>query len=158
MSIKGEQEFSVEIHAPISVCFDVITSFERYPEWFSGISSANVLERYPDGLGKIVEFGLDMMLKRIRYVLEYTYKVPARLDWHSVDGDIESIVGHYDLVPISKTKTQATCRQAVALGFWVPGSLKKMLEQNALRQSVMEFKAAAEAVYAAKPARKSKPA
>ncbi len=156
MSVKGEQEFSVEISAPVAVCFDVITSFERYPEWFSGINSATVLERYENGLGKIVEFGLDMMLKRIRYVLEYSYKPPTRLDWHSVDGDIESIVGHYDLQPISKAKTRATCRQAVSVGFWVPGALKKILEQSALRQSVLEFKAAAEAAYATKPAKKPK--
>ncbi len=156
MSLRGEQEFSVEISAPVAVCFDVITSFERYPEWFSGISSATVLQRYPNGLGRIVEFGLDMMLKRIRYVLEYNYKAPTHLDWHSVDGDIESIAGHYDLEPLTKTKTRATCRQAVSVGFWVPGALKKMLEQSALRQSVLEFKAAAEAAYANKPVRKSK--
>ncbi|GIW43495.1 MAG: hypothetical protein KatS3mg077_0777 [Candidatus Binatia bacterium] len=156
MSIKGEQEFSVEIAAPVDTCFEVITTFERYPEWFSGIKSAVVLERYENGLGKIVEFRLDMVLKRIRYVLEYAYKPPTRLDWHSVDGDIESITGHYDLEPLGKTKTRATCRQAISVGFWVPGSIKKLLEQNALRQSVLEFKAAAEAACAAKPARKSK--
>ncbi|MCX8072802.1 MAG: SRPBCC family protein [Candidatus Binatia bacterium] len=156
MSVKGEQEFSTTIDAPVDVCFEVITSFERYPQWFSGINSATVVERYDNGLGKIVEFGMDMMFKRIRYVLEYTYKPPTRLDWHSVDGDIESIVGHYDLDPISKAKTQATCRQAISVGFWVPGSLKRMLEQTALRQSVLEFKAAAEAVFAAKPSRKTK--
>lgn len=158
MAVKGEQEFSTIIAAPVDVCFRVITTFERYPEWFSGITTAHVVERYPDGLAKVVEFALDMMLKRIRYVLEYRYKPPMRLDWHSVDGDIQSIAGHYDLEPASKVKTQVTCRQAVEVGFWVPGSLKKMLEQTALKQSVLEFKAAAEAAYAAKAPRKSKSA
>jgi uncharacterized membrane protein len=156
MAIQGEQQFSVEIAAPVAVCFEVITTFERYPEWFREISEANVLERYPDGLGKVVEFFMDFFLKRIRYVLEYRYSKPRRLDWHSVDGDIESIEGSYELVPIDKTHTQATCRQAVRVGFWVPGSIKKTIEQNALRQSVLAFKEAAEAHYKETAQRKSK--
>ena len=156
MAVKGEQVFSAEIAAPVGVCFEVITTFERYPEWFSAVSEANVLERYPDGLGKIVEYFMDMFLKRIRYVLESEYEQPSRLTWHSVDGDIESIQGSYDLEPIDKTHTRATCRQAVTVGFWVPGSIKKMIEQNALKQSVLEFKAAAEAAYRESRQRKSK--
>jgi uncharacterized membrane protein len=158
MSIQGEQEFSTEIAAPVDVCFQVITTFEQYPEWFSAIAAVAVLERYPNGLGKIVEFGMDMMFKRIRYVLEYRYQPPTHLEWRSVDGDIESIAGRYDFQPLSKIKTRATCRQAVSVGFWVPGAVKKLLEQTALKQSVLEFKAAAEAAYAAKASRKSKSA
>ncbi len=156
MAIQGEQQFTTEIAAPVAVCFEVITTFERYPEWFDEIAEATVLERYPDGLGKIVEFAMDFFLKRIRYVLEYRYQKPRRLEWHSVDGDIESIEGSYDLEPVDKTHTRATCRQAVKVGFWVPGSIKKTVEQSALRQSVLAFKAAAEAHYKENQPRKSK--
>ncbi len=145
MSISGEQEVTAEVNASVDACFATITTFERYPEWFSGIVHSKVIDRYPDGLGKTVEFKMSMPLKTLRYVLEYSYKAPKRLDWKSVDGDIEAIEGSYDLKPDGTKKTLVACRQAISIGFWVPGPLRKLLEQTALRTSVVEFKAAAEA-------------
>jgi ribosome-associated toxin RatA of RatAB toxin-antitoxin module len=145
MSLSGEQEYTAEVAASLQQCFRTITDFERYPDWFSGIQQIAILERHADGLAKHVEFGIDMMLKRIRYVLEYDYQKPRALTWHSVEGDIESIQGSYAFEKLDATRTRVTCRQAVAVGFWVPGPIRKLLEQSALRQSVLEFKAAAEA-------------
>ncbi|MBI3783094.1 MAG: SRPBCC family protein [Deltaproteobacteria bacterium] len=148
MSVSGEQEFSVEIAASQQRCFATIIDFERYPEWFSSIQEAVVLSRYEDGLGREVEFRINMTLKTIRYVLEYSYEKPSRLWWRSIDGDVDSIEGNYVLQKIDAKRTQVTCRQAVAVGFWVPGPIRKLLEQTALRQSVLDFKAAAEAAQA----------
>jgi hypothetical protein len=61
-----------------------------------------------------------------------------------VDGDIEAIEGSYVFEKLGPGLSRATCRQAVSLGFWVPGPLRSMMERHALRQSVLEFKAAAE--------------
>ncbi len=126
------------------LCFQTITTFERYPEWFSGIQHAAILSHDEHGLGKQVEFAIDMMLKRVRYVLEYEYERPHRLTWRSIDGDIESIKGSYDFEKVAASRTRVTCRQAISVGFWVPGPIRKMLEQSALRQSVLDFKTAAE--------------
>jgi ribosome-associated toxin RatA of RatAB toxin-antitoxin module len=153
MSVSGEQEFSAEIDASVDQCFATITDFEQYPNWFSSIKKARVLERYPDGLAKRIEFFLDLKLKMLRYVLEYRYDQPTHLTWKAVDGDVEAVDGEYRLEKLKPRLTRATCRQAVALGFWVPGPIRKLIERQALQQSVLEFKAASEAATMKRPAR-----
>ena len=144
MAIEGEQEFSTEVDASITQCFNTLVDFDAYPDWSSPIRSSRVLERYPNKLARLVEFELDMKLRTVRYVLEYVYEKPHRLVWHSADGDLESIEGSYLLEKLGAKKTRATCRQCIVLGFWVPSPIRSMIERSALRQSVLEFKAAAE--------------
>lgn len=140
----NEQEFSTEVHASVAQCFATITAFEQYPKWFSTIERTKVLDRHPNRLARRVEYYIDMKLKTVRYVLQYEYDRPTHLSWKSVDGDIEAIEGSYDFEKLGAALSRATCRQAVSLGFWVPGPLRSIMERHALQQSVLEFKAAAE--------------
>jgi ribosome-associated toxin RatA of RatAB toxin-antitoxin module len=144
MALSGEQEFTTEVHASVQQCFATITAFEQYPKWFSGITAAAVIQRYRNGLGKVIDFRMDMKLKSVRYVLQYEYDQPTQLTWRAVDGDIESIEGVYRFEKLGPKLTSATCRQAISLGFWIPGPLRGLFERQALKQSVLEFKAAAE--------------
>lgn len=140
MAIAGAQEFSVEIDATPLECFNAIMEFDEYPRWSSAIQQATVLERDARGMGRIVEFFIDMKFKRLRYVLDYAYKKPGSLTWHSVDGDVQSVNGSYTFAKSDGGRTLATCKQAITIGFWVPGPIRSLLERTALQQSVMEFK------------------
>ena len=142
--MDNEQVFTTEVHAPLPHCFATITDFPRYPEWFSTVKRIKVLTRYRDGLAKRVEYHVDMILKTVRYVLEYEYDKPKQLTLTAVEGDIEAIEGAYVFEKLGANLTRASCRQAVALGFWVPGPIRNLIEWQALKQSVLEFKAAAE--------------
>lgn len=144
MAIEGEQEFSTEVSASITQCFKTLVDFDAYPDWSSPIQSTRVLERYPNKLARLVEFELDMKLRTVRYVLEYDYEKPTRLTWHSTDGDVESVEGSYTLEKLGPKQTRVTCRQKIVLGFWVPGPIRSLIERSALKQSVLELKAAAE--------------
>jgi uncharacterized membrane protein len=139
-----QQSFSTEIRAPAALCYTAIADFPAYPSWSSPITETRVLDSHPDGFARRVEFFIDMKLKTVRYVLEYTWTPPQRLSWTYVEGDVQDIAGSYVFEPLAEDRTQATCSQAVSLGFWVPGLLRRTLEQTALRQSVLEFKAEAE--------------
>jgi hypothetical protein len=141
MALDAAQEVSLSIEAPLVECFDAILAFERYPEWSSAVSAARVLERDASGVGRIVEFHIDMKIRTVRYVLAYAYRRPSELTWHSVEGDVESIEGRYGFRKLAPNRTEAVCRQEIQLGFWVPGPLRKLAERTALRQSVTEFKA-----------------
>ena len=140
-----QQQFTAEVDASVDGCFATITRFEQYPEWFSAVERTTVLQRYRNGLAKQVEFHVDMKVKTVRYVLEYAYDKPSQLTWHAVDGDVEGIEGAYLFEKVNTKCTRVTCRQAVALGFWLPGVIRKFAERQALQQSVLEFKTAAEA-------------
>jgi ribosome-associated toxin RatA of RatAB toxin-antitoxin module len=144
MGLDAAQEVVVQIAASAAECFDVILDFDRYPEWSSAIEQARVVERDKAGVGRIVEFQIDMKVRSVRYVLEYAYKKPSELTWHSVEGDVESIEGYYHFRKLGPALTEARCRQEIQLGFWVPGPLRRLAERTALRQSVEEFKAEVE--------------
>ncbi len=151
--VDAAQDFTTEIAATPLDCFKVIVDFEAYPSWSTAVEHAAILERDDAGIGRVVEFRIDMRVKSIRYVLEYAYRKPQELTWRSIDGDIESVEGRYDFRKLGPKTTEITCHQTIALGFWVPGPLRKMAERTALKQSVLEFKEEVERRLAARPRR-----
>lgn len=140
---ETRQRFTAEIEASPEACFAAILDFAAYPSWSSVISSSSVREFGADGTPRVVEFELDMTIKTVRYVLEYRAEPPTVLEWTLVEGDVASVDGRYTFEPKGNV-TVATCEQAVDLGFWVPGPIRRIAEQKALKDSVLEFKAEVE--------------
>ena len=137
------QSYSTEVTGSVDDCFAVLTDFEAYPDWSGPVTECRVLDRHPDGLPRRVAFSLDMTLKTIRYTLEYTWDPPHGGQWRLVEGDVKDVHGTYRFTAAG-TRTKATCSQAVDIGFWVPGPIRRPFEQKALRDSVEEFKQAVE--------------
>jgi hypothetical protein len=154
MSASTFQEYTTEIVATPLDCFKAVVDFDAYVSWSSPIEKVLVLERDKAGIGCVVEFHANMRVRTVRYVLEYEYRKPGELTWRSVDGDVASIEGSYHFVRRADKNTDATCQQAIDLGFWVPGPLRKLAERTALRQSVHELKEEVERRVAAKPPKK----
>ena len=139
-----QQSFSTPIEAPLDLCFETIADFDTYPQWSSAVAEIEVLDRHPDGRARRVRFVVDMKVRAVSYVLEYTWHPPDRLTWKMVEGDLADIEGSYLFAADGPTRTTATCTQGISLGFWVPSLILRPIEQTALRQSVLEFKAEAE--------------
>jgi len=140
MGLTGEQEFSAEIAASQLNCFETIVDFESYPQWATSIRGVRILETDRSGIGRVVEFRLDARIKTLRYVLEYAHRKPRELTWRSIGGDVKAIEGSYRFRKLAPRRTAVTCRQAIDLGFWLPGPLRSIVERSALRDSVLEFK------------------
>jgi hypothetical protein len=141
---EAEQSYTAEVNASIDDCCAVLLDFERYPQWSGPTTAARVLQRDADGRAHHVEMTLDMKIRNVRYVLEYSYEMPSRATWRLVEGDVTAIDGSYTFEKLDEQHTRATCRQSVDLGFWVPGPLRRLIERQALRDSVLEFKGEAE--------------
>lgn len=139
-----QQSFSATIEAPLDLCYAAIADFESYPSWAGPVTTTVVRTRDDAGRPHHVEFHLDMKLKTVRYVLAYHWEPPHRLTWKLVEGDLADVEGSYDFEAADPSRTRATCSQAVSLGFWVPSLIRAPLEQNAVKQSVLEFKAEVE--------------
>jgi len=137
------QSYTATVAGSVEDCFAVLVDFPAYPEWSSPITECRVLERYPDGLARRVSFALDMMIRTVRYTLEYTYDPPRGARWRLVEGDLGGVEGSYRFEATPDGAT-ATCAQAVDLGFWVPGFIRSLAEAKALRDSVEEFRQAVE--------------
>jgi hypothetical protein len=141
---EAQQSHSAEVEASIERCNEILLDFERYPEWSGPITEAHVLERDADGRGTRVAFALDMKIRTVRYTLGYRFELPERATWSLVEGDVTSVEGEYRFESLGKDRTRATCSQSVDVGFWIPGPLRRVFEKQALRDSVEDFKRAAE--------------
>jgi len=139
-----DASYSVAVAGSVDDCFAVLTEFAEYPNWSKPVMTCEVLDRHPDGLPCRVAFAVDM-IKTVRYTLEYSWTPPGGGTWKLVDGELKSVVGSYVFEPVGANRTKATCSQTVDIGFWVPGPIRRTLEQKALRDSVEEFRAAVEA-------------
>ena len=138
------QSYATEIAGSLEDCFAVLTDFEAYPRWSGPVTECRIVDRHADGLPRRVAFTLDMTLKTVHYTLEYTWEPPRGGRWKLVEGDVKDVEGSYRFEPLGRGRTRATCSQAVDIGFWVPGPLRRPFEQKALRDSVEEFKRAVE--------------
>jgi hypothetical protein len=144
------QSYSTTVAGTCADCFAVLTDFAAYPAWASAVTECRVVDRYPDGLARRVAFALDFTLKTVRYVLEYTYEPPHEARWRLVEGDVRAVEGSYRFREQDPTPhTEAICTQAIDIGFWVPGPIRRTLERKALQDSVEEFRRAVEARRAA---------
>jgi len=132
------------VRAPIDLCFDTLVDFAEYPKWFRVITATRVVEADPETGRWTVDFELDAILKTIRYTLTYESVRPGRLTWRMTGGDLKAIEGEYELVELEPGLTEATCTQAIDVGLWVPGMVRRAFEQSAVMDSVREFKQAAE--------------
>jgi uncharacterized protein YndB with AHSA1/START domain len=137
------QTYSTDVAATVEDCFAVLTDFEAYPKWSGPVKECRTLDRHPDGLPRRVAFAIDM-IKTVHYVLEYAWEPPHGGRWRLVEGDLKAVEGAYRFEPAGPGTT-ATCSQSVDIGFWVPGPIRRTLQAKALRDSVEEFKQAAEA-------------
>ena len=132
------------VRAPIDVCFETLVDFANYPKVFRVIRSANLELADPEaGLWR-VRYELDAILKTITYTLAYESERPGLLTWKMTSGDLTAIEGRYDLVELEPGLTEATCSQAIDVGMWVPGMVRRAFERSAVEDSVREFKQAAE--------------
>ncbi len=139
------QSHTEVVRAPIDVCFDTLVAFDRYPDWFRVIRSASV-EMADTAAGRWrVRYELDAILKTITYTLAYESVRPGLLTWKMTEGDLQAIEGRYDLVELEPGLVEATCTQALDIGMWVPGVVRRAFERSAVADSVREFKQAAEA-------------
>ncbi|MFN2377990.1 MAG: SRPBCC family protein [Candidatus Binatia bacterium] len=139
------QSHTEVVRAPLDLCFDTLVDFAKYPEWFGVIRSARI-EEADDAAGRwTVRYELDAILKTITYTLAYDSERPGLLTWKMTTGDLKAIEGRYDLVELEPGLVEATCTQAIDVGLWVPGIVRRAFESTAVRDSVREFKQAAEA-------------
>jgi hypothetical protein len=139
-------EQSLEIEAPPEACFESIVDFETYPEWQAAVIGAEILERYDDGLGKLVRLRVDAKFRHVVYTLHYHYERPGKLWWDFVDGDgVTYIDGEYLFEPLDGgDRTRATYKLGVDPGVPVPGFIARKLNEGVMARSIRDTKAEVE--------------
>jgi uncharacterized membrane protein len=137
----------ITIQAPVERCLEVLTDFERYPEWASNLTSAEVVERDDLGRALVVEYKAEAMGRTTTYRLRYDYAgAPSRLAWQLESGDIQrELDGLYDLRPADEPDTtEVGYELAVDLIMPIPGFVKRRAETMILTYALDELKARVE--------------
>jgi ribosome-associated toxin RatA of RatAB toxin-antitoxin module len=138
-------EQSIDVAAPPEACFEAIVDFETYPDWQQAVIRTEVVERYRDGLGKIVELEVDAKVRRVTYRLRYNYDRPGRLWWDFVEGDgVSYIDGEYLFESVGAEATRATYRLGIDAGVPIPGFIAKRLNEGVMRRAIEDLKREAE--------------
>ncbi len=136
---------TVVINAPVSVCFDTLIDFERYPEWASDLKQAVVVERDAAGRGLVVEFRAAAMGRSTTYRLRYDYEgAPHRLAWVLDSGDVQrELDGAYHLRPADgdPQSTEVVYELSVDLVLPIPGFVKRRAEARILKTALPDLKA-----------------
>ncbi|MGN6609266.1 MAG: SRPBCC family protein [Jatrophihabitans sp.] len=128
------------VAAPVEKIIEVLTDFESFPEWQAAVMECEVLDRDAEGRGSRVRMKVDAKVKKVGYVVRYTYDLPNGLRWDQESGDLSENTGQYTFKDNGDGTTDVTVDIVAEVGFFVPGPMKKLIREQSLKNSMRELK------------------
>lgn len=122
---------TMTIQAPRPVIMAAIADFGAYPQWATGVRSAEILRTGPDGRAERVRFSIDAGVIKDSYVLGYTWRGEEQVRWDLVErgSAVSEMTGSYRLDPVGDA-TKVTYELAVGLAIPMIGMLKRRAEKT----------------------------
>jgi Polyketide cyclase / dehydrase and lipid transport len=138
---------TIQIAVPKKNVMSVIAEFAAYPEWATGVRSAEVLESGADGRGRRVRFTLDAGMIKDSYVLGYDWDGDARVRWELAERGsmIWQMSGSY-LLTDRGDSTEVTYELAVGIRVPMIGMLKRRAEKIIIDTALAGLRSRAEAL------------
>jgi carbon monoxide dehydrogenase subunit G len=138
---------SIAISATRATVMGVIADFASYPEWATGVRSAEVLEMTEDGRPLRVRFGLDAGVIRDSYVLAYEWDGDAAVRWQLREPGsmVTEMSGAYVLTD-DGPGTKVSYELAVATRVPMIGLLKRRAEKTIIDTALKGLKSRAESI------------
>lgn len=133
------------VHAPVDKIVDALTTFEAFPEWQSAVLEAEVLERDDEGRGTRIRMKVDAKVRKVDYIVRYTYDLPNGFSWQQESGDLKENTGVYRFSPREDGSTEVTVDIVAEVGFFVPGPMKNLIRDQSLKNAMRELKKRVEA-------------
>jgi Polyketide cyclase / dehydrase and lipid transport len=125
----------------------VIADFAAYPEWATGVRSAEVAEPGADGRARKVRFVLDAGIIKDSYVLAYEWDADAAVHWglSGTASMISEMSGSY-LLADDVGGTRVTYELAVGLRVPMIGMLKRRAEKSIVDTALKGLKSRTESL------------
>ena len=136
---------SITVAAGRGVVMRVIADFGSYPEWATGVRSAEVLDADSDGRPLRVRFGLDAGMIRDSYVLAYDWDGDAAVRWQLAEAGsmVTEMSGAY-LLAEDGASTKVSYELAVGTRVPMIGMLKRRAEKTIIDTALKGLKTRAE--------------
>jgi len=124
-----------------------IADFESYPDWATGVRSAEVLTTTSDARPLRVRFGLDAGMIRDSYVLAYEWDGDAAVRWHLAEPGsmVTEMSGAYVLAD-DGLGTKVSYELAVGTRVPMIGLLKRRAEKMIIDTALKGLKSRAESI------------
>jgi carbon monoxide dehydrogenase subunit G len=137
---------SISVAAPRADVMAVIADFPAYPEWASGVRSAEVIGRDEGGQASLVRFRLDAGVIKDSYVLSYDWDGDNSVRWDLAEPGsvITALSGGY-LLAEAGAGTEVTYDLAVDVRIPMPGMLKRRAEKTIIDTALKGLRDRAEA-------------
>jgi len=143
--MEGTVRTAVSTATPEQV-FAVASDLESYPEWAEGVKGVELLATDDEGRATSARFDVEAMVRRISYVLDYTYEAPNLIRWKAQPGDdIEEMEGSYTFTETEDGGTEVVYALAVTPAFKVPGFLRSQAERHIVTTALRSLRRRAEA-------------
>lgn len=129
----------LEIPAPAEQVFALMCDFTRYPHWQTAVSKANLLKQTDNG--SVVEFHIDLIVRKLRYVLGYHVQSDKLLlEWDYLEGDIMNVGGEFRIDVIDQSSCLAFYRLVAHPGFHVPSPLVFLVKNTVMAGVLRDLK------------------
>ena len=137
---------SIVIGVPRKDVMTVIADFAAYPEWATGVRSAEVLSLVA-GRASAVRFQLDAGMIKDSYVLGYDWDGDAQVRWNLTQAGsvISEMTGGYTLADRGDS-TEVTYELAVGIRIPMIGMLKRRAEKMIIDTALKGLKSRAESI------------
>jgi hypothetical protein len=137
---------TILIGVPRKNVMSVIADFAAYPEWATGVRSAEVLDSGADGRARTVRFMLDAGMIKDSYVLGYDWDGDTQVRWELAEQGsmISEMSGGY-LLADRDDSTEVTYELAVGIRIPMIGMLKRRAEKTIIDTALKGLKSRAEA-------------
>jgi hypothetical protein len=130
----------------------VIADFAAYPDWATGVRSAEIVESGADGRPAAVRFELDAGVIKDRYTLSYRWDGDAAVRWDlSQPGSMISEMSGGYLLADDGGGTKVTYELAVGLRVPMIGILKRRAEKTIVDTALKGLRARSESASAGAP-------
>jgi len=134
---------SIVFNAPLEKCFEVISDYERYPEFLPEVKKIRTSNRR----GNEVDVPYEAeVVKVIKYTLHLKEEKPSRVSWSFIEGEfMKDNKGGWVLEDGGNGTTKATYSIEVAVGPLVPKTILNALVDSQLPKLLENFKKRIEA-------------
>jgi uncharacterized membrane protein len=134
---------TITIDAPARLCYEAVCDFDSYFEWSGNLEKVEVLERHPDGRGKLVDFVYSFFIRKAHYVLEYSYDDEEMIvSWVKAGGDedVLEIGGSFSFQAREQNQTSATYEVSIKVSFDPSKRLTNWGTSVLMRKELKNFK------------------
>lgn len=138
MGLRRESH-EVELAASPEEVFEVLTDYERLPEWQGPLKECRVLSRDAEGRGREVEYVVDAKVREVRYRLAHCYQPPHTIGSSYLGGDFAAMEGEWELRAAAGGGTRARLMMAIDPGLPVPGRIARKVNERVLKRSVEDL-------------------